>query len=353
MSAKKRILILCGGQSSEHQVSLLSGLSVKKFIPTDRYEPIFVGIDKKGRWFTGEPLIQNPEDPKTIQLGFNLEEAQLEKGKLNGLSIDCVFSVLHGTLGEDGAMQGFLEMQGVPFIGSGSSASAIGMDKDLLKRIALSAEIATAPFVTLYAGEPPLTYDNAKELLGGLLFVKPARQGSSIGISKVGNETEYHQALDLAFRFDDKLVVEQAIAGRELEVAVLGNRELIASYPGEVIPDAEFYSYEAKYITGGSQLILKPDLSKPTILEIQEKAKRLFRLLGLSGLARIDFFLDPGGKLWLNEPNTLPGFTHISMYPKMMEIAGTPYPELIHRLIELGIQRAGRQRQIYTNLEKL
>lgn len=343
---KPRIALLCGGQSSEHEVSLRSGLSVMQHLPQDKYELLAVGISKDGRWLMGDPLIHNPGSHYEIRLADGLQEVTMQGGCIAGKKIDCVFSVLHGTFGEDGAMQGFLEMQHVPYVGSGPGGSHLAMDKDVMKRMLKTAGLPTVDHITLYqldARRP--SYAEAVAQLGPILFVKPSSQGSSVGISKVKGAADYGPAVAKAFQFDEKVIVESAIAGRELELAILGDEELIASWPGEVIPDQEFYSYEAKYVTNGTRLEIKADLSPAKAAEMQELAKRIFRLLGLSGFARMDFFLDAQGKFWFNEPNTLPGFTSISMYPKMMAAAGVEYPDLIHRLIQLGMRRHQRNQQ--------
>jgi len=345
--SKPIIALLCGGQSSEHEVSLRSGLSVMQHLPRDHYDLVAVGISKEGRWLMGDPLIHNPGSHYEIRLADGLKEVSLQGGCLAGKKIDCVFSVLHGTFGEDGAMQGFLEMQGVPYVGSPPGGSHLAMDKDVMKRMLKTAGLPTVDHLTLYQLEPQRpSYAQAAAQLGPVMFVKPSSQGSSVGISKVKSADDYAKAVEAAFQFDDKVIVEGAIKGRELELSILGDEELIASWPGEVFPDGEFYSYESKYVTNGTRLEVKANLSQAQALEMQTLAKRIFRLLGLSGFARMDFFLDEQGKFWFNEPNTLPGFTSISMYPKMMDAAGVPYPELIHRLIQLGIKRAERNRRL-------
>ena len=239
---KKTILLLCGGQSGEHQVSLRSGLSVFDALPTDHYDVVFVGVDHDGTWLTGTPLIQFPDDPKEIRLAANLQRAHWTKNTLNGQVIDCVFSVLHGQFGEDGCMQGALEMARLPYVGSGVLGSAIAMDKDITKRLALQAGVKTAPYLLIrHSDALRPTYAEAANQLGSTLFVKPAAQGSSLGISKVTNEAAYLKALEFAFQYDHKVIVEKAIQGREIEIAVLGNNNPIVSQPGEVIPFEEFY----------------------------------------------------------------------------------------------------------------
>jgi D-alanine-D-alanine ligase len=335
------ILILCGGESGEHEVSLQSANSIARFIPVDRYRAILVGIDKNGQWVTGDPLFKNADDPSRIALADDLEPAVLAGRLINGEKIDAVFPIIHGTHGEDGALQGLLQMHHLPYVGSGVLGSAVGMDKDVMKRLLLYAGLNCARHVVLYSwGSKQPGYNELTETLGPVLFVKPCNLGSSVGISKVSKESEYEQALAHAFEFDNKIIVESNINGREIEVSVLGNELTEASIPGEVIPSGDFYSYDAKYIESNStRLVIPADLPSDCVKEVQEIARESFRLLELFGLARVDFFVEENGKIWVNEVNTLPGFTNISMYPKLWDATGVPYPELIHRLIQLSLAR--------------
>ncbi|MDX2470748.1 MAG: D-alanine--D-alanine ligase family protein [SAR324 cluster bacterium] len=352
---KQNIIVLLGGRSSEHEVSLRSGLSVTAHIDTDKFQVMPVAVAKDGRWLLtkdcgSEGLVDHVLNHKKIALAQNLSEVSLTGGELvggelaNGVKIDCVFSTLHGTYGEDGAMQGFLELAQVPFVGSGSAASAIAMDKDFTKILTESVGVSTAPWVTVFAQDKWPSYDEVKGKLGEVLFIKPARQGSSVGISKVKQHEDYKKALEFAFKYDDKIVIEQAIVGREIELAVLGNSDLTISHPGEILPDGEFYTYESKYVTDGTKLVLKADLSPELVKGLQETAGKLYKAMGLAGLSRMDFFVTQDNKIWFNEPNTLPGFTSISMYPKMMGETGIAYTELISRLIQLGIDRFEREK---------
>ena len=335
------ILILCGGESGEHEVSLQSANSIARFLPKDRYRAIIVGIDKTGQWVTGDPLLQNADDPSAIALAEDLTPAKLENRCLNGEKIDAVFPIIHGTHGEDGALQGLLQMQHLPYVGSGVLGSAVGMDKDLMKRLLLHAGLNCAKHVVVYNWQDTRpSYIDLVENLGPVLFVKPCNLGSSVGISKVSREEEFEKALLFAFQFDTKVIVESFIDGREIEVSVLGNERPEASVPGEIIPGGDFYSYDAKYIESDTtQLVIPADLSPDCVSDIQEIANKSFRLLELWGLARVDLFVEQSGKIWVNEVNTLPGFTNISMYPKLWEATGLPYPELIHQLIQLAIKR--------------
>ncbi len=335
------VIVLCGGESGEHEVSLLSAKSIIQYIPKDRYKVIPVGIDKSGYWLTGNPLFQNEDDPSNISLAENLESAVFERGKLNGNKVDAVFPIIHGTYGEDGCLQGLLELQHVPYVGAGVLGSAVGMDKDIMKRLLIPEGIRCARHKVIYKWQEKIpSYEETAARLGDILFVKPCNLGSSVGISKCRDAGEYDQAVAYALQFDKKVIVEEYVEGREIEVSVLGNEKVEVSVPGEIIPGEEFYSYNSKYIdSDATQLKIPAELDSGTVTEIQEVAVKAFSLLELSGLSRIDFFVKASGEVWLNEVNTLPGFTHISMYPKLFEASGIPYPELIHRLIQLAIKR--------------
>jgi len=336
---KKTVLLLCGGRSEEHQVSLRSGLSVIQQFPLDQYNLLAVVIGKDGLWYTGDPLVLNPLDPKAIEIAPGLRQVELKNGTIEDTPIDCAFSVLHGQYGEDGCMQGLFEMAGIPQVGSGVLGSAVAMDKDITKRLALHDGIKTAPYLCLRRSDNEFpSYAEAASQLGDTLFIKPASQGSSVGISKATDQPSYQKALELAFKFDPKVLVEQAIVGREIELAVLGNQEPLISVPGEIKVTEDFYSYEAKYILNNTELCIPADLPPETTERLQHAAAEVFSCLELQGLARVDFFLDSEGEIWLNEPNTLPGFTSISMYAKLFGATGIPYPELLSRLIELALE---------------
>lgn len=335
------VVVLCGGESGEHEVSLQSAKSIIQYIPKDRYKVIPVGISKNGEWLTGDPIFANENDPSNICLAEDLSPVRLEQGMLDGQKVDAVFPIIHGTYGEDGCLQGLLQMQHVPYVGSGVLGSAVGMDKDVMKRLLIQGGIRTARHHVIYHWQKNRpSYETISADLGEILFVKPANLGSSIGISKCRNQAEYAKAVDYAFQFDKKIIVEEFVDGQEVEVSVLGNEHVEVSIPGEIIPGEEFYSYDAKYIdSDATELRIPADIDEEVVKEIQIVAEKSYRLLELEGLTRTDFFVKQNGEVWLNEVNTLPGFTNISMYPKLWEASGIPYPELIHRLIQLAIER--------------
>jgi D-alanine-D-alanine ligase len=345
------VLILCGGESGEHEVSLQSARSIVRFIPRDRYRPVLVGITKAGVWVTGDHLFDQADDPAGIRLAKNLKSARLEMGCLNGEPIDVVFPIIHGTYGEDGCLQGVLQMQHLPYVGAGVLGSALGMDKDIMKRIFQHAGLKCAPYRVLYRWQTPLpSYWEIAAVLGDILFVKPCNLGSSVGISKVKTADDFEWAVADAFRYDNKVIIEAYIKGREIEVSVLGNDAPVASLPGEIIPGAEFYSYDSKYIDSvATQLVIPAELEADVGDEVRRLALQAFRLLECAGLARVDFFVESDGAVWLNEINTLPGFTHISMYPKLWEASGLPYPELIARLIQLAFERYRQEARLMRN----
>lgn len=341
-------MILCGGESGEHEVSLQSANSIIQHIPQDKYKVIAVGIDKAGNWKTGDHLFVNEDDPARIALADNLEPATLENGALNGQKIDVVFPIIHGTIGEDGCLQGFLQFNQLPYVGAGVLGSSVGMDKDITKRVVESIGISCAPHIVTYKWDPSYpSYSEVSKKLGPTLFIKPCNLGSSIGISKVRTEEEYDKALETAFTFDSKVLVESFVKGREIELAVLGNETLEASIPGEVVPGGDFYSYETKYIESDlSELKIPAPFSDEMVAKLKESAMQIFRCLGLFGMSRVDFFVTAEDQILLNEVNTLPGFTKISMYPKLWDHSGVPYPELIDRLLALAMDRFQKDRQL-------
>jgi D-alanine-D-alanine ligase len=335
------IIVLCGGESGEHEVSLQSARSIIQYIPRDKYRVIPVAISKSGQWLTGDAIFANEDDPSNICLAENLQSATLEHGKLNGQVVDAIFPIIHGTYGEDGCLQGLLQMQHVPYVGAGVLGSAVGMDKDIMKRLLIPEGIRCARHIVVYKWQQDRpTYEETARKLGEILFVKPCNLGSSIGISKCRNQKEFEEALEYALQFDKKVIVEEFVKGREIEVSVLGNEKVEVSVPGEIVPGEEFYSYNSKYIESeATELRIPAVLDSDVIGEIQKTACKAFSLLELDGLSRIDFFVKSGNEVWFNEVNTLPGFTKISMYPKLWEASGIPYPELIHRLIQLAIAK--------------
>jgi D-alanine-D-alanine ligase len=400
MKKKLRVGILFGGRSGEHEVSLLSAASVLKAIDRTRFEVVPIGITKQGRWLISgdaERLLSGDfPDTGTLRAGdpqHTAPAALLAKGQgvivppmpaaeggrggalvpferdasslspaHDVLQLDVVFPVLHGTFGEDGTMQGLFELAGLAYVGSGVLGSATGMDKEVMKRLFLAAGLPITKHVTFLRHEwlqaPKKVITKLEAALKYPFFVKPANLGSSVGISKAHDRKELGPAIDLAAGFDRKIVVEQAVGGRgnrakmgkarELEVAVLGNDEPKASVVGEIVPGKEFYDYEAKYLSEGSVAIIPAKLTKKQSQQVQAMAINAFRACDCAGLARVDFLLEAGdsGRLYLNEINTMPGFTSISMYPKLWEASGMKYRDLISRLIELALERKTEQEQI-------
>lgn len=351
--SKKRVAILFGGRSTEHQISLLSAKNVIGALDLEKFEPVLIGIDKKGRWHLNEGALKlmHADDPNKISmaeeanvvlLSQNTNDHSLVKAGnwADAGKIDVIFPVLHGTYGEDGSVQGFAKLANLPCVGCGILGSAIGMDKDVTKRLLRDAGIPVADFVTLRKHyNDHLSYAEVSEKLGPELFIKPANLGSSVGVSFVNDEASYNKAIEHAFRFDPKVVVEEKLKGREVECAVLGNMYPEASAVGEVIPRSSFYTFENKYIDeGGAVLDIPAKLNADEISRIQSLAIETYRLLECEGMTRVDMFLTPEGNLYINEVNTIPGFTQISMYPKLWEISGLPYTELITKLIELAIE---------------
>ena len=373
MTKKLRVGILFGGRSGEHEVSLLSAASVLKAIDRNKFAVTPIGITKEGRWLAagdanhllagdktavarrlragdpeatpgakllheGIPTLLAPE-PRSTAPNRNQEK-----------TLDVVFPVLHGTFGEDGTIQGLFELAGVAYVGSGVLGSAAGMDKDVMKRLFVEAGLPIVKHVTLLRADwernPRKAVAQIERALRYPMFIKPANLGSSVGISKAHDRKELGPALALAARYDRKLIVEQGVGAkkgraREFEVAVLGNDSPEASVVGEIVPGKEFYDYEAKYLSEGSVPVIPAKISKSEARKIREMAIAAFRACDLSGLARVDFLMDPGGKrrTYVNEVNTMPGFTQISMYPKLWEASGLSYTDLITRLIELAIER--------------
>ena len=358
---KIRVGILFGGKSAEHEISLLSAKNVIEALDKNKYEPVLIGIDKSGRWLMNEPsrFLLNSTDPKLIALNkANSESVALapqSEGRLTSLnnghldqSVDVVFPILHGPFGEDGTIQGLLKLANVPFVGAGVLGSAVGMDKDVMKRLLREAGIPIPKFLVFRRGEH-ITFEPVTRAFGLPVFVKPANLGSSVGISKAKDRAGFDKAVADAFRYDGKILVEEAIQGREIECAVLGNDEPIASVPGEIIPTHEFYDYEAKYIDEhGAKLEAPAKLDADTTKRVQELAVRAFKTLNCEGMGRVDFFLKPDGTLLVNEINTIPGFTKISMYPRLWGLSGISYTELIDRLIQLAMERFEREQLLRT-----
>ncbi|MFA9262431.1 MAG: D-alanine--D-alanine ligase [Undibacterium sp.] len=353
MPKRIRVALLFGGKSAEHEVSLQSARSVLAVLDRKKYEPVLIGIDPSGRWLlldeakfssspfhsTGRPVALLPESGGTLAL-FDSKKPEPP--------IEVVFPILHGTFGEDGTVQGLLKLARIPFIGADVLGSAVGMDKDVMKRLLRDAGIPIARFMTLRKGQI-ISYAEVARKLGRVVFVKPANLGSSIGVTKVKNAAAFKRAIAEAFRYDVKILIEACIPGREIECAVLGNQSPLASIPGEVVPHGEFYSYEAKYLDpAGAALIIPAKLSQSATKRVQALALRTFQVLECAGLARVDFFLTKTGKLYVNEINTLPGFTRISMYPKLFEASGIEYAALIDRLIQFAFERFTERERLET-----
>ena len=364
MASKIRVGILFGGKSAEHEVSLQSAKNVIEAIDRERYEVVLIGLDKQGRWLLNDTseFLLNTNNPKLIKLNGASDSVALipqSNGRISNLtdnrsdlSVDVVFPILHGPFGEDGTVQGLLKLANVPFVGAGVLGSAIGMDKDVMKRLLKEAGIPIGKFLVFHAGDEGLDYGEITEKLGSPLFVKPANLGSSVGISKVKSSEEFEVATRKAFDYDGKILVEEHIEGREIECSVLGNDSPIASVPGEVLPSHEFYSYEAKYIDeNGAALEVPAKLANDIEKKIQDLSIKTFRTLSCEGLARVDFFLQEDGNVLVNEINTIPGFTSISMYPRLWEASGISYSDLIEKLLQLAMERFEREQKLKTTYE--
>jgi len=358
---KLTVGILFGGKSAEHEVSLQSARNVVAALDKEKYTPVLIGIQKDGTWvqFDEAKFLLHAENPKLIALNSSSDNVSLAPygdGSLvhmdshaPGVHVDVVFPVLHGPFGEDGTIQGLLKLGNVPFVGASVLGSAIGMDKDVMKRLLRDAGIKTARFL-VFKKTDDISFTKISQSLGLPLFVKPANLGSSVGVTKVHNKKEFSKALSEAFLFDTKILIEECIVGREIECSVLGNDEPVASLPGEVIPKQEFYSYDAKYIDeNGAVLEIPATLDKKTISNIQQVAVQTFKTLCAEGMARVDMFLQKDGIIVVNEINTIPGFTAISMYPKLWLASGMTYTELISRLIDLALERFKKEQKLKTS----
>lgn len=364
MSRKIRVGILFGGKSAEHEISLLSAKSVIDAMDKNKYDPVLIGISKTGEWFLHEDLTRcllHADNAKLIQLQSAAESVALVPKELGSPlvslthsslthALDIVFPILHGTYGEDGTVQGLLKLANIPFVGAGVLASAVGMDKDVMKRLLREANIPIAKFVTLTAASlKTLDFEKLKQTLGLPMFVKPANLGSSVGIAKIKSKEDFCEKVAFALQYDHKVLIEECIVGREIECSVLGNENPIASLPGEVIPQHEFYSYEAKYLDANGALFEIPaKLSATEIETVQALAIKAYQTLCCEGMARVDMFLQADGQVLLNEINTIPGFTKISMYPKMWAASGLSYPDLIDKLIELALERFKKEQTLKT-----
>lgn len=362
LSAKIRVGIIFGGKSAEHEVSLQSAKNVIDALDKNKYEAILIGIDKTGKWFLNDEskFLLNVTDPKLIKLNNEKREevtlAPEGRGSLTNLGtnkidkkIDIAFPILHGPFGEDGTMQGLLKLAGIPFVGAGVLGSAVGMDKEITKRLLRDAGINIGKFLSGRENYLP-SFMEVVNKIGRPFFVKPANMGSSIGINKVKSEEEFGTAVEDAFKYDRKILFEEFISGREIECAVLGNDNPIASVPGEIISNHDFYSYEAKYIDeNGAILEIPAKLSLEMAHKIQDMSVNVFKALECEGLARVDFFVTENNEIFVNEINTMLGFTKISMYPKLWEASGISYSKLIDKLIILAIERFNKEQKLRTS----
>jgi D-alanine-D-alanine ligase len=363
MARKIRVGVVFGGRSAEHEVSLQSAKNVLEALDRTRYEPVLIGIDRDGRWHLDEQtrlLFEQARPLANLSASGDREVALVARGEQSPLvdlaagrelgRLDVVFPVLHGPYGEDGSVQGLCRLANLPCVGAGILGSAVGMDKDVMKRLLREAGIPVARFLVLGRGASA-DFSAATAALGSPVFVKPANLGSSVGISRAGTAAEYAQAVAAAFTYDTKVVVEECVAGREIECAVLGNDSPDASVPGEIVTGGghAFYDYDAKYIDEhGAQLIIPASLDTATVEKVRALAVRAFTVLCCDGMARVDMFLRSNGDVLVNEINTIPGFTKISMYPKLWEATGISYQQLVDRLITLAVERHAREQALKT-----
>ena len=352
----KKVLVIFGGVSSEHDVSTVSAKFVIENIPSDKYEVLMLGITKQGEWFKYTGKTENLPEDKWAEDKANLTKAVIspdasthgllvfEEDGVKAEYIDVVFPVMHGKNGEDGTIQGLLQLAGIPYVGCDCASSAVCMDKTLTNTVADCAGIPQAKWIGVtkyeYSLDEDKILDKAEEYLGYPIFVKPANAGSSVGVTKVSSRENFKDAMITAFNEDSKLVLEEGIVGKEVECAVMGNEEPVAGQVGELVPANEFYDFEAKYISDASKLFIPARLSEEMLEKVKKAACNAYKALGCSGLARVDFFVrESDGNIMLNEPNTLPGFTSISMYPKLMKAAGYDSGELLSKLIEYAEEK--------------
>lgn len=359
MAEKIKLAVLFGGQSGEHEVSLMSAASVLRILDPSKYRLYPIGITKDGQWKAYDGPFDNIEDgtweadarPAVLPGDPAFGGFFLSEDPARVYALDVVFPVLHGPRGEDGTVQGLLELSGIPYVGCGVLASAAGMDKGTAKAIFASLNLPQGPYTVFYLEEyrrqPEQILDRIETDLGYPCFVKPANMGSSVGITKAHDRTELKAAAETALRYDQKIVAEAFISCREIECAVLGNQDPKASIVGEIIPSREFYDYEAKYFDGGvSELLIPAPIPPETAEEVRRLAVAAYRALDCSGMARVDFFVQKTtGKVYVNEINTIPGFTKISMYPKLWAASGCSYAALLDTLIALALQRHGARRR--------
>ena len=362
--ARTRVAVICGGASAEHEVSLQSARNIVAALDRNRFEVFVIGIDKIGVWHAADPadFVYNPDDPKRIALKADTAPLAIVPGRESGqivradsgeiaLEVDVAFPIVHGPTGEDGTLQGLLRAANIACVGAGVLGSAAAMDKDVTKRLLRDAGLTIAPFEVVSAADRPLDYAALTARLGSPLFVKPANLGSSVGVSRAADAAELAAALDLALRFDHKVLIESAVTGREIECAVLGNTEPQASTVGEVVvANGGFYAYDTKYVDDTAQVVIPAELDADSIEAVRRVALATYRALDCRGLARVDVFVTPDGHVVVNEINTLPGFTRISMYPKLWAESGIAYPDLVARLVELAMDQHAADRALATSM---
>lgn len=363
MSRKINIAVLFGGRSAEHEVSIQSVINIVESMDKEKYLPFLLWIDRDGRWFFNKdkPFSLSSLKDGTFEAFFRTEAGFIAAGPSSSIveiencspvidQIDVVFPVLHGPYGEDGSVQGLAKLANLPCVGAGILGSAIGMDKDVMKRLLRDASINIADFIVLKSSSfRKFPFELVKERLGLPVYIKPANLGSSVGIARVDNEADYNQAVLDAFNYDEKVIVEENIKGREIECSVLGNDDPSASIPGEIIPEGGFYSYSSKYTdASGAVLKIPAEIDGDLSLKVRELAVRVFQVLDCKGMARVDMFLTEGDTLLVNEINTIPGFTKISMYPKLWDNSGISYTELVDRLISLAMDEFETKRRLKT-----
>jgi len=362
MKKRLTVALLFGGKSAEHEISLISARNIVAAMDKNKYNIVAIGIDKQGCWHLDEGAklllggerarVEFPDakNATAIMPGKSATPVVRQRGALGLTGIDVVFPILHGPFGEDGTVQGLLKLANLPFVGAGVLGSAVGMDKDVMKRLLRDAGIAIGKFVAFERSDK-ISFATVKRALGMPIFVKPANLGSSVGISKVTKPSQFSAAVREAFRYDNKIVIEEFIAGREIECSVLGNDHPIASLPGEIVVNHDFYSYDAKYLDAhGSRLEIPAKLPAKVIKQIRQTAIQVYKALCCEGMGRIDFFIQKNGRVLVNEINTIPGFTKISMYPKLWEASGIPYSKLIDRLIQLALEKFHREKNLRTSL---
>jgi len=363
--ARVRVGVVYGGRSVEHEVSLVSARAIMQALDPERYDVVPIGISRQGRWVIGKSHCALPPDPSVrglvrlrngggaVQKTGGRAARAAADGALKG-RLDVVFPMVHGTGGEDGSLQGLLELAGIPYVGAGVLGSAIGMDKAMMKVAFAQAGLPIVDHRVIRCSDLEQDHErfirSVESAFGYPCFVKPANGGSSVGISKAKDRRGLADAIDLAARYDRKVVVERAVDGREIECSVLGNDKPEASVPGEIVPSNEFYDYRAKYIDTGSRLLIPAPLSAEQTGRIRDLAVKAFRALDLCGMARVDFFLDRTSEaIFVNEVNTIPGFTPISMYPKLWEASGVTFPALVDRLVRLALERHAEKKRLITS----